>query len=227
MNCRQMAQLVALYVEGDLRDVERIQVETHLRTCGECRTVAEDLKASQFLFKSIRQDLPDTDALLSLRERVLVAAGHLQIQTGFWHWPGSVRRGVLATLALIVAALGAWSFSSVRELDPVMLREAVIRVPSTPENAFYEPVVEPMPKTAAVIRPRKSLPLPVEDSPRLLCESLLDSVQFPGASLEEGCASSPVEPEADLTPVPAQMTIKLLTDDPKVIMYWIVEERRE
>ena len=63
--------LVALHVEGDLDESERQRVESHLRTCAECWDLAEDLRESQAIFKSIRQDVPNKAMLSAVRARVL------------------------------------------------------------------------------------------------------------------------------------------------------------
>ena len=70
MSCSFEA-LVALHVEGDLDESERQRVESHLRTCAECWDLAEDLRESQAIFKSIRQDVPDQAMLSAVRARVL------------------------------------------------------------------------------------------------------------------------------------------------------------
>ena len=70
MSCSFEA-LVALHVEGDLDESERQRVESHLRTCPDCWDLAEDLRESQAIFKSIRQDVPNQAMLSAVRARVL------------------------------------------------------------------------------------------------------------------------------------------------------------
>jgi len=81
MSC-SFAALVALHVEGDLDESERQRVESHLRTCPDCWDLAEDLRESQAIFKSIRQDVPNQAMLSAVRARVLEdVAG---IESGGW-----------------------------------------------------------------------------------------------------------------------------------------------
>src|SRR4030095_12114080 len=102
MACREFEQLVALYVEDDLDAVDRHRIERHLRGCEICAALAQDLKESQALFKSLRQNLPDEAMLAAVRNEVLV-----EIQAASRGW-ADVLFGVYrqrATLAGVILLL--------------------------------------------------------------------------------------------------------------------------
>ncbi|HSW49688.1 MAG TPA: hypothetical protein VLH09_05900, partial [Bryobacteraceae bacterium] len=68
MACSQYEALIALYVEGDHVTPE---TEDHLRACADCRALAGELRQSQELVRSLREEeIPDA-ALAAVRSRVL------------------------------------------------------------------------------------------------------------------------------------------------------------
>lgn len=193
MKCSDFERLVALYVEEDLQGEERASVEAHLRVCSTCRDLAEDLKESQSVFKSIRQDVPAAAALSSLRERVMSEVG--ERQSGSWFervFLGAFRRrAALAGVMLLVAGYGAWWFAPVPAAVPVTPVQTAVGTPPAP--VVVAPPVAPITKRPVPKRVRRKAPAP-------------------------SLAPAPVEESQ-------QVTIKLLTDDPNVIIYWLVDQK--
>jgi hypothetical protein len=201
MKCSDFERLIALYVEEDLREEERASVETHLRTCSACWDLVEDLKESQAIFRSIRQDVPAAAALSNLRERVMSEVGGLQSAS----WLERVfigafrRRAALAGVLVLVAGYGVWWFARVPAVVPVTVPlEIAVSSPApdvVPAPAVLETVSEA--RTPAPKRVRHRAP-----------------VQVPAPAP----APAPVEESQ-------QLTIKLLTDDPNIIIYWLVDQK--
>ena len=191
MSCSFEA-LVALHVEGDLDESERQRVESHLRTCSECWDLAEDLRESQAIFKSIRQDVPNQAMLSAVRARVLEDVAGMQ--SGGWFsrfFPfGFRQRATLAGIALLIIGGGA------------------LWLGRGPEA----PVVPPPPVAASLqVAPETVTPpvaLPVSRPPAAKLR-----VQRPRP------ATVPQDQE------PQQVTIRLVTDDPNVIIYWLGDEK--
>jgi hypothetical protein len=188
-NCSDFEQLVALYVEEDLSDADRVRVQGHLKECSSCWDLAEDLKESQAVFKAIRQDVPNATALSALRERVLSEVGDMASMTWFERlfFGGMRRKAALASVALVMVGSGAVWLS--RRPDVIPPPPAIVVVTPVPEPQLEPRAPEPAPKP--VLR-RKPAPDPV----------LV-------AAKEE----------------PRQVAMKFYTDDPNVIIYWLVDEK--
>jgi hypothetical protein len=187
--CSDFEQLIALYVEEDLSGPERGRVEGHLKKCSSCWDLAEDLKESQAVFKSIREDAPDATALSVVRERVLSEVGELHAMTWFERllFAGLRRKVALASIALFL--LGSGVLWLVREPGVVPAPPVLVIVPPVPD-----------------IQPEPSAPAP---RPRLARRRVPEPPPVLVAAVEE----------------PKQVTIKFLTDDPNIIIYWLVDEK--
>jgi len=187
MNCGDLEQLIALYVEGDLSAAERSIVETHLLQCGDCRELASDLRESQTIFKSIREEMPSSSDLLELRHRVLNDVGPFDPPGWVGRWFAGMRRKVaFAGFALMIAG-GAWWFT--RVTPPIADKPTLFA--RNPAPAFVDPAMLPETQPRPVPPVRRSKP------------------PAPAKSQE----------------IQQQVTIKLLTDDPNIIIYWLVDEK--
>jgi hypothetical protein len=185
-NCSE--KLVALYVEEDLSGAARVRVEAHLKECSSCWDLAEDLKESQSLFKSIREDVPDAAALSAVRERVLREAGGNESMTWLERvFFGLRRKTALAGFALLMVGSGALWFSRKPEV-----------VPAPPVMVTVQPVPEPQREAL------KPAPAPKR-------------VRRRGPAPEAVLVAAREEPR--------QIAMKFYTDDPNVIIYWLVDEK--
>lgn len=115
MNCAALESLIALYVEGDLPVSDRRRVETHLESCEVCSRLAEELRESQSIFKSLRAGTVNASDLIHVRERVLKEVGDLEPAPGWvvtmhrLFFTGLRRRNAIA--GVVMAALvsgGVW-----------------------------------------------------------------------------------------------------------------------
>jgi anti-sigma factor RsiW len=166
MSCSNFEQLIALYVGEDLSAVERGRVEAHLRTCSTCWDLAEDLKESQAVFKSIRQDIPNATALSVLRERVLSEVSGLESMTWFerFIFGGLRRKAALASVALIVAGSGALWLERKWQIDELELPPAALGITVPFPQAQPEPV--PPPASNPVLRPSAPTIDPLAEEPK-------------------------------------------------------------
>jgi hypothetical protein len=200
MSCPDWESRIALVVEGDLEGAERHQVDLHLRACAACRSLAEDLRESQALFKSIRQDTADETMLSAVRSRVL--ADVAAVGSGNWIervlFGGMRRKAALAALTVMIAGSVIWLSD-----EPRPIRQEPR--PTVPNPAAVAAAAPP-PAPVSVTEPPWSVPPPTR------------RVRRPRAASIPDAAHTEAEEPAE------QVTIKLLTDDPKVIIYWIVEK---
>ena len=195
MACREFEHLIALNVEGDLSPADRRCVDLHLRACSDCWDLAEDLKESQAVFKSIRRNTPDQAMLLNVRARVLAEAGVEHLSWFERIFLGGFRqKATLAAMAVFVIVLGFVWIS--RGRDTRQTPVAVVPAPPVSPATTVEPLQPKPVPVVAVAKPKVRRPKP--------------------ASRVE----APDEPVK-------QVAIKLLTDDPNVIIYWLVDEQGE
>lgn len=189
MSCSFEA-LVALHVEGDLDESERQRVESHLRTCAECWDLAEDLRESQAIFKSIRQDVPNQAMLSAVRARVLedVAAMESGGWLGRFFLMGFRQKATLAGIALLIVGGSALWLARKPEAPIVPAPAVAVSLEVVPET-----VTSPVSSPPAARRPRIHRQRPV-------------------------AAPQVQEPQQ-------QVTIRLVTDDPNVIIYWLGDEK--
>jgi putative zinc finger protein len=190
MSCKDFETLIALYVEGDLSEPDRQRVESHLRPCWECWNLAEDLKESQAVLKSIRENVPSQAMLSSVRARVLDDVAGMQPGTWFerFLFGGFRQRATLAGIALLIAGSGVLWLMRKPEAPIASPRPVAVVPPSVVEPALQP--ASPAPAQKPRVRRRKPAP------------------------------ADPVIPEAQ-----PQVTIRLLTDDPNVIIYWLGDEK--
>src|SRR5262249_49087099 len=78
VSCSAFESMIALYVEGDLRDADRRRVEQHLESCSDCWDLLYELQESQSAVKSLRQGAVNPEALLAVRSRVLNEVGDME-----------------------------------------------------------------------------------------------------------------------------------------------------
>lgn len=122
MNCRRHQELLSDYLEETLSPPLRREAENHLRTCEDCRNLAESLKEVLSLFGSFQTPEPPSNltelilertrpALLSARK----ASADLETDSSFWRSFGSglAAAAVLATVLLFRPPefLAGWSRS--------------------------------------------------------------------------------------------------------------------
>jgi anti-sigma factor RsiW len=196
MSCHEFEGLIALHVEGDLHEAERRRVEQHLRTCAACVTLADELRESQAAFKSMRQDVAEQSALSTVRACVLADIAGMESGSLFERlFLGGFRQR--ATLAGIAVVLvgGAVLWFSVDR-----------RIPSGPAA---DPV--------AVVR------MPAQEVK--LSEPSTPPTAPPKPTARPPRQQKPPRPVVAPSESQPQVTIKLLTDDPNVIIYWLGDEK--
>jgi Putative zinc-finger len=104
MNCRRIAELIPLYVEGDLVEHELDRVRSHVQDCAACRARVAEYEASQAWLRAAEppdfdEAFVDTIRFGVMRELAASEATPLAERLKRWLAP---RRLAAATAALIV-----------------------------------------------------------------------------------------------------------------------------
>lgn len=204
-------QLLALYVEDDLPEALMERIHVHLADCEECRGMAAELNETQTAFKTIRQDIAPASAGALVRERVM----HEVMRPTPADWRLRLERalcGIRWRYALcgvaVIALIGAtfWEFRSTERagstatVDKASERAALSEFEkvSVPHGASVIEAGKP------VRPPRKSIARPAPVA--------VAQVEAVVANAEQEEYSRPV-------------VVKLMTDDPAVVIYWIVDQK--
>jgi len=213
MNCAAFEKSIALYIENDLRESERRSVEAHLDGCVACRTLSDDLRESQAVFKTLRSGAVNSTALSDLRQRVLNEVGDLEPAPG---WAIAMHRVLFAGLrrktaiaSVVLAALvsgGLWYGQSRVVVEnpagvPVVI--AKLEVPSAPANV---PVSN---------GPQRAAPVPRSRKHSAISNAVSEELSKPEIFEE------PVKLQTQNTLAPMQF----LTDDPDIIIYWLPTDK--
>jgi anti-sigma factor RsiW len=201
MSCERYEEPIALHVEGDLSPAESADVEAHLAGCAACAAFAGELRESQRALKALGQEDVDPAALAAVRRRVGQALGDR----------GAARpaRRPAALWALAAAA-------GVAVVAFVLQRPADGPPPQPPSpSAAAPPVVTPPAGPAipspAVVASAPGGPAPAATS-RPARRATTVSEEVPGPTVaRNGDSESP-------------LVIKLVTNDPDIVIYWLVEQ---
>jgi hypothetical protein len=206
MKCRYSETDIALYVEGDVGPDKACEIQTHLSVCTECRDLVIELRESQAVLKTLKQDTVSATSLALVRSQVLA-----EIQAGVkpvWgRWVYALAGGVFVA----VVAVG-----SMLEMRKPQVEEIVKSAPLPPPAAvplergtLTEPNANLDHKTRlsdrTMGRVNANVPLRVGDGRRKRQE--ITHTEVP---------SEPSEPAKPLV-------VKLLTDDPNIVIYWLID----
>lgn len=216
MNCLKNEELLALYVEGDLVADETSRLEDHLASCETCRGFLEGLRASQAALKSLRGPAVADSALEEIRRGVSRRIDREVQGRRFRMIPLPLPQAFRLPLAaaLLLAAAGAalllWFAGPSPAPPPVAIKAPATAERARPvETAAKEPPPGPVEKESAP---------PQAPEPRRPPQAAFK----PEAPKETGAQ----EIALNLLAAPSEQepaVIRLQTDDPDVVIYWIVK----
>src|SRR5271163_146357 len=116
MNCARMESRIVPYVDGRLKENERLEMEKHLAACGACQLRVNQFRAvSGFL-----DELPEIEpsAAFDVRVRARVAAE--PAKQSWWAWFAPSPRFALAASLLLMATV----WIGLRPYEPPAITEA-------------------------------------------------------------------------------------------------------
>lgn len=231
MSCQDFETQIALAVEEELDTAAAADLARHLATCADCRELATALRASQQALKSHGALPLDPAALHAVRAGVRQSISTQR---------RARRMGILALAALLVLALGAafllrWSggggpaphiAARLAPVVPVPLPPPAPELSSAPDSVPPPaPAPAPPPVIAAAV-PAPVVP-PVQDA--VAAKSPMPSASLlPAPAPAASALPEPAAVVAETTPEihddEPSMVIKLVSDDPDVVIYWLVDE---
>lgn len=135
MSCRRMESKILGYVDGRLREDERLEVEKHLAVCAACRLRVEQFRAVSGLLEELPMIEPS--AGFDLRVRARVAAEPLK-QT-WWAWLLPAPRVAIAASALMLATIWVGTHS---KNQPQIAQEDIPVLENYDVLSNFEPLTE-------------------------------------------------------------------------------------
>src|SRR4029077_14041238 len=113
MSCSRMEKKILGYVDGRLKESERLEMEKHLSTCAACRVRVNEFRAVNVLLDGLRVIEPSAAFDIRLQARVAAEPA----KQSWWAWFAPSPRVVLAASMLLLATVWIGSRTDIR--DPV------------------------------------------------------------------------------------------------------------
>jgi anti-sigma factor RsiW len=101
MSCERMESRILGYVDGRLKESERLEVEKHLSACAPCRVRVEEFRSVSGLLDELPVIEPSPE--FDTRVRALVAAE--PVKQSWWAWLRVSPRIAFAASMLLLAAI--------------------------------------------------------------------------------------------------------------------------
>lgn len=125
MSCTKMENKIVAFVDGRLKESERLEVEKHLTTCATCQLRVNEFRAVAELLEELPQIEPST--AFDVRVRARVAAE--PVKRGWWTLVMPSPRVAFAATALLGAIIWIGSkgpqplFDNPKEADAQMMQD--------------------------------------------------------------------------------------------------------
>jgi anti-sigma factor RsiW len=126
MSCSRMENRILAYVDGRLKESERLEMEKHISACGACQLRVSEFRAVTLLLDEVPQIKPS--AAFDVRVRARIAAEPVKL--GWWAWFTPSPRVAFATSLLLLATvwIGYESKTQLpgvdqKEMDAQMMQE--------------------------------------------------------------------------------------------------------
>ncbi|MGB7849167.1 MAG: zf-HC2 domain-containing protein [Candidatus Acidiferrum sp.] len=154
MSCEKMASRILGYVDGRLKDSERLEAEKHLAACVPCRVRVEEFRAVSGLLDELPVIEPSPE--FDVRVRALVAAE--PAKQDWWAWLRVSPRVAFAASTLLLATLYLGIFGR-QQVSPLPWNN-----PITADEQMMQdlPVLEDH-DVISNFEPLKELPPPVQN----------------------------------------------------------------
>ena len=154
MSCEKMASRILGYVDGRLKESERLDAEKHLAACAPCRLRVEEFRAVSGLL----DELPVIEPSAAFDARIHALVDAEPVKQNWWAWLRVSPRVAFATSMLLLASL--WlGFYHRQQVTPLPWSNPVV---ADEEMMKDLPVLEDH-DVISNFEPLKELPPPVKD----------------------------------------------------------------
>jgi anti-sigma factor RsiW len=101
MSCSRMENKILGYVDGRLKESERLEMEKHLATCAACRVRVNEFRAVNVLL----DELPVIEPSAAFDTRMQARVAAEPVKQSWWVWFAPSPRAVLAAAMLLLATV--------------------------------------------------------------------------------------------------------------------------
>jgi anti-sigma factor RsiW len=136
MSCNRMENKILGYVDGRLKESERLEVEKHLATCGACRLRVNEFRAVSGLLDELPMIEPS--AAFDLRVHARVAAE--PVKQSWWAWFTPSPRVAFAASLLLLAT--AWIGTHSSNNPPQIAQDDIPLLENYDMLSNFEPLTE-------------------------------------------------------------------------------------
>ncbi|MGA3326666.1 MAG: zf-HC2 domain-containing protein [Terriglobia bacterium] len=225
MNCPDFERLIALDVEGDLPEPQGRAVAEHLRACPSCRQFSESLKISQALLKELGEEPVDEPMVQEVRRRVRNGLASATPRQVFPVWRLAWGAGLIA--ALVLAVLILRHHSREEATQEVAEKSAPASAPlhsaaSKIENGDSRIGARSAKSVPAARHSSINPPGGMRATSILPAPSVAGRLKSPHAGPPDEFSSGSLRASADAQHL-QPLTVKLITDNPNVVIYWLVD----
>ena len=212
MNCSDWEERIALHAGGDLPPAEAAEVERHLRECAGCQMLASGLKQSLALLKEAHDEPLAPAHFSAVRARVVAK---LEQKQPLWR-----RAWSFGLAAAVVALLVMLTMRPAQRLRQPRTLEAV------KESSYAGGTACATTTSPACSEVGQAVPPASPASGRFFHASLESSTGPHHSPPHRRVARRVARPAVPDAPNPEPLIVKLQTDDPNVVIYWIADRRK-
>jgi anti-sigma factor RsiW len=191
--------VLSLYVEGDVPQMAAV-IQRHLHECAACSLRVAAFQESQSIFKSLGQETVSSAALASVRTRVVDEVRHRGGGFRLFLWLGRLAPAGLP-----------WRYA-LGSLAIVLAVSAVVWRSRVPEQ-----------------RPERLAPVaataPVEITRPAVAVAKAPATLHHPKHVKRVPAPKPKPATAHVEEEPHQIVMKIITDDPNIIIYWLLDPK--
>lgn len=171
LNCEQFNDLLADFLERDVSEMTRAEVEAHALSCGECGALLADLRALRIDAANLELLTPSRDLWAGIAERIETPVVSIGGASGAAHRPNAIARRTRLRNGLAAAALVGITATITYELtrrsivqpsDTVAMSSAPIATLSSPPPTTVAVVSDSAARRAA---PKTATPAPSATKP--------------------------------------------------------------
>jgi hypothetical protein len=233
MNCRE--ERIALFAGGDLPAVEAAEVERHVADCARCQVLLSGLRESLALLQEAHGDTVEPGHFAAVRARVM---SQIRSSRRPW-WREAWVYGLVAAAAMgLLVAVSPRPARTVAVAQPFSKPKPSSSSASKPHTGFGGAVTAGAGDGAAGHQLPGTGVETVAEEAKTPAEPLigfgggrLASAVTAGAgdgAADHQLLGSSVETVAKEAETPAEpLVVKLITNDPDVVIYWITESKGE